>query len=106
MKARILCQLGMKGRGEQVSLLGGDDPPVWDRSQNFGIAIHRFDDRRPDEDRVIVLLGVGRLLELWDIQVREKDNAGALATARLLVEDFPENVELRKFIDTHADATQ
>ena len=38
---------------------------------------------------------------LWDIQVREKDTAGALATARLLIEDFPENVELRKFIDTH-----
>jgi len=37
---------------------------------------------------------------LWDIQVREKDSAGALATARLLIEDFPENVELRKFIDT------
>ncbi len=43
---------------------------------------------------------------LWDIQVREKDTAGALATARLLVEDFPENVELRKFIDTHADASR
>ncbi len=38
---------------------------------------------------------------LWDIQVREKDVAGALATARLLLEDFPENVELRKFVETN-----
>lgn len=39
---------------------------------------------------------------LWDIHVREKDIPAAVATARILVRDFPENLELRKFIDTHA----
>jgi hypothetical protein len=38
---------------------------------------------------------------LWDIQVREKQVAGAVATARILVRDFPENGELKKFIDAH-----
>jgi hypothetical protein len=38
---------------------------------------------------------------LWDIQVREKDIPGALATARLLVRDFPENTELQKFVEMH-----
>jgi hypothetical protein len=41
---------------------------------------------------------------LWDMQVREKNFADALVTARALVIDFPENQELRKFIETH-DAT-
>ncbi|HEY7185042.1 MAG TPA: hypothetical protein VH436_00775 [Vicinamibacterales bacterium] len=49
---------------------------------------------------------------LWDTQVRERDAAGALTTAGLLIRDFPENPELRKFIDARrsvessADATQ
>jgi hypothetical protein len=44
---------------------------------------------------------------LWDMQVREKDFAGALVTARALVEDFPDNLELRKFVETHgADSVQ
>jgi len=43
---------------------------------------------------------------LWDIQVREKDGAGALATAHLLLGDFPENAELRKFVDAQADSTR
>jgi hypothetical protein len=38
---------------------------------------------------------------LWDIQVREKDVRGALETARLLVRDFPDNAELRKFLEKH-----
>jgi len=38
---------------------------------------------------------------LWDMQVREQDVAGALETARILVRDFPENQELRKFIAAH-----
>jgi hypothetical protein len=42
---------------------------------------------------------------LWDIQVREKDMPAAVATARILVRDFPENVELRKFIETNASAS-
>jgi hypothetical protein len=38
---------------------------------------------------------------LWDIQVRERDTPGALATANLLIRDFPENEELRRLIETH-----
>jgi hypothetical protein len=38
---------------------------------------------------------------LWDIQVRERDTPGALATADLLIRDFPDNREVRRFIDTH-----
>jgi hypothetical protein len=38
---------------------------------------------------------------LWDIQVRERDTPGALATADLLIRDFPENEELARLIETH-----
>ena len=38
---------------------------------------------------------------LWDTQVRERDASGALVTALILFRDFPENQELRKFIETH-----
>ena len=38
---------------------------------------------------------------LWDMQVREKDIAGAVDTARGLARDFPENEELRKFLAVH-----
>jgi hypothetical protein len=38
---------------------------------------------------------------LWDTQVREHDASGALATAGILILDFPENQELRKFLETH-----
>ena len=38
---------------------------------------------------------------LWDIQVRERDTPGALATASLLIRDFPDNHEVKRFIDTH-----
>ena len=38
---------------------------------------------------------------LWDIQVRERDTPGALATADLLIRDFPHNQEVRRFIETH-----
>ena len=37
---------------------------------------------------------------LWDIQVRERDIQGALATADLLIRDFPENQEVKRFIET------
>jgi len=36
---------------------------------------------------------------LWDMQVREKDMAGARATAKLLANDYPTNPDLRKFLD-------
>ena len=38
---------------------------------------------------------------LWDMQVREREFAGAIATARTLARDFPENGELRKFLSIH-----
>jgi hypothetical protein len=40
---------------------------------------------------------------LWDMQLREKDVDGARETARILVRDFPENEELRKFLAADAD---
>jgi hypothetical protein len=38
---------------------------------------------------------------LWDMQVREREVPGAVATARTLARDFPENAELRKFLADH-----
>lgn len=38
---------------------------------------------------------------LWDMQVRERDTTGAIATADLLFADFPENQELKRFIAIH-----
>jgi hypothetical protein len=38
---------------------------------------------------------------LWDIQVRERDTPAALATADVLIRDFPDNQELRRFLETH-----
>jgi hypothetical protein len=43
---------------------------------------------------------------LWDMQVRERNIAGALATAATLAQDFPANPELRKFLDAHAPSSQ
>jgi hypothetical protein len=42
---------------------------------------------------------------LWDMQVRERDTSGALATANMLVRDFPENQELRRFIKSGPGVT-
>ena len=42
---------------------------------------------------------------LWDMQVREQDEAGALETARILIRDFPQNEELRKFISARDGAS-
>jgi len=41
---------------------------------------------------------------LWDMQVREREVPGAVATARMLARDFPENRELRRFLTMHATA--
>lgn len=38
---------------------------------------------------------------LWDMQVRERNIQEAVATARTLARDFPDNQELTKFIETH-----
>lgn len=44
---------------------------------------------------------VEAMFALWDMQVREREVAGAVATARMLARDFPENRELRKFLTIH-----
>jgi hypothetical protein len=38
---------------------------------------------------------------LWDMQVREHEMPEAVATARTLARDFPENVEVRTFLMDH-----
>ena len=38
---------------------------------------------------------------LWDMQVRERDTPGAITTADLLIRDFPDNQELKRFIGVH-----
>jgi hypothetical protein len=38
---------------------------------------------------------------LWELQVREKNITGAVATARRLAIDFPDNPEVRKFLEVH-----
>jgi hypothetical protein len=44
------------------------------------------------------------MFALWDMQVRERDVPGAVATARRLARGFPENRELRRFLTTHDPA--
>ena len=41
------------------------------------------------------------MFDLWDMQVREREIAGAIVTARTLARDFPANLELRKFLAIH-----
>ena len=38
------------------------------------------------------------MFALWDMQVRERQFADAVVTARALSEDFPDKAELTKFI--------
>ena len=38
---------------------------------------------------------------LWDLQMRERNVAGAVTTARDLVRDFPENRQLAAFLERH-----
>jgi hypothetical protein len=38
---------------------------------------------------------------LWEMQIREKQIAEAVATARLLAADFPDNRDVTKFLETH-----
>lgn len=38
---------------------------------------------------------------LWDLQLRERNVAAAITTARGLARDFPDNRELAKFLETH-----
>jgi hypothetical protein len=41
------------------------------------------------------------MFAFWDMQVRERHVTAALATARILAREFPDNRELRSFITTH-----
>ncbi len=41
---------------------------------------------------------------LWDLQVRERNVPDAVAVARGLAADFPENPELAKYLDAHDQA--
>jgi hypothetical protein len=41
---------------------------------------------------------------LWDMQVRERNIAGAVETARKLAVTFPDNLEVRKFLDARCGA--
>jgi hypothetical protein len=45
------------------------------------------------------------MFALWDMQVREREFPGAVATAQMLARDFPENRELRRFLTNHAPTT-
>jgi hypothetical protein len=42
---------------------------------------------------------------LWEMQIREREVPGAIATARVLARDFPDNRELGKFLTTHDSTT-
>jgi hypothetical protein len=44
---------------------------------------------------------VEAMFAFWDMQVRERDISGAVATAQLLSRDFPDNPELRRFLAIH-----
>jgi len=48
---------------------------------------------------------VEAMFALWDMQMREHEVPGAIATARVLARDFPENRELRKFLTIHDPTT-
>jgi len=43
---------------------------------------------------------------MWDMQVRERNLREAVATARMLARDFPDNVELTRFLETHQAAAR
>jgi len=49
---------------------------------------------------------VEAMFAFWDMQVRERDISGAVATAQILARDFPENPELRRFLTMHDSAAR
>jgi hypothetical protein len=48
---------------------------------------------------------VEAMFALWEMQIREHEVPGAVATARVLARDFPENRELGKFLTTYDSTT-
>jgi hypothetical protein len=45
------------------------------------------------------------MFALWEMEMREHEVPGAVATARVLARDFPENRELGKFLTTYDSTT-
>jgi hypothetical protein len=45
------------------------------------------------------------MFALWEMQMREHEVPGAVATARVLARDFPENRDLGKFSTTYDSTT-
>jgi len=72
VEARIACQFGVKGCSEEMSLLRGNNPPVGNRSEYLRVAADRFNDRRTDENRVIIILRAGGLFEFGNVEIRFK----------------------------------
>jgi hypothetical protein len=48
-----------------------------------------------------VFIRAEAVFALWDMQVREKNFSGAVVSARRLTADFPDNADVRKFLDAH-----
>jgi hypothetical protein len=49
---------------------------------------------------------VEAMFALWDMQMREREVPGAIATATVLARDFPENRELRRFLSASREIIQ
>jgi hypothetical protein len=45
------------------------------------------------------------MFALWEMEMREHEVPGAVATARVLARDFPENRELGTFLTTYDSTT-
>ena len=52
-----------------------------------------------------VFIRAEAVFALWDMHVRERNIPEAVKTARRLAADFPENAEVRRFLNEHAAAT-
>ena len=53
-----------------MSLLRGDNSSIRNSGKHLRVSLYRLDDRRADEDGVVILLRVRCLFQLWNIQVR------------------------------------
>lgn len=69
VKARVVGQFRVKRCSEEMPLLGGDNPPVGYRSEDFCIAAHRLNNRRADEDCMIWRVRCGGAFEFGDVEV-------------------------------------
>lgn len=69
VEARVVGQFRVKRGSEKMPLLGGDNPPVGNRSEDFCIAAHRLNNRRADENRMIWRVRCGGAFEFGDVEV-------------------------------------